>query len=134
MRPDADTRFNANSIGIIYSLLLAYISYGEKMIINKIPIVDDDPDVCKGMELRLKADHYDIFFATDAVSTLSQAHKHEPNLIIVDLGLPAGDGFVVIEKLKVWPCPALIPVIVVSAQDLRANKERAHHRFAANAQ
>jgi DNA-binding response OmpR family regulator len=95
------------------------------MGIKTILIVDDDPDVCKGMEVRLKADHYDIFFATDAVSTLSQARKHEPDLIILDLGLPAGDGFAVIEKLKVWPRLALIPVIVVSAQDLRANKARA---------
>ena len=95
------------------------------MAIKKILIVDDDPDVRKGMELRLKVNHYDTFFATDAVSTLSQARKHEPDLIILDLGLPAGDGFVVIEKLKVWPSLALIPVIVVSARDLRANKERA---------
>ena len=69
------------------------------------------------MEVRLKADHYDIFFATDAVSTLSQAHKHEPNLIIIDLGLPGGYGLVMIEKLKVWPCLTLVPVIVVYAQD-----------------
>ena len=36
---------------------------------KKILIVDDDADVCKGMEVRLKANHYDTFFATDAVST-----------------------------------------------------------------
>jgi DNA-binding response OmpR family regulator len=92
---------------------------------KKILIVDDDPDVCKGMEVRLKANHYDTFFATDAISTLRQARKHEPDLIILDLGLPDGDGFVVIEKLKVWPSLAMIPVIVVSALDLRPNKERA---------
>jgi DNA-binding response OmpR family regulator len=92
---------------------------------KKILIVDDDPNVCKGMEVRLKANHYDTFFATDAISTLRQARKHEPDLIILDLGLPDGDGFVVIEKLKVWPSLAMIPVIVVSALDLRPNKERA---------
>ena len=92
---------------------------------KKILIVDDDRDVCKGMEMRLKANHYDAFFATDAVSTLRQARKHEPDLIILDLGLPDGDGFVVIEKLKVWPSLAVIPIIVVSALDVRGNKERA---------
>jgi two-component system KDP operon response regulator KdpE len=92
---------------------------------KKILIVDDDADVCKGMEVRLKANHYDTFFATDGVSTLRQARKHEPDLIILDLGLPDGDGFVVIKKLKTWPSLAMIPIIVVSAQDLRANKERA---------
>ena len=95
------------------------------MGIKKILIVDDDPDACEGMRVRLEANHYDIFFAADAVSTLSQARKHEPDLIILDLGLPAGDGFVVIEKLKVWPSLAVIPVIVVSARDFRVNKDRA---------
>jgi DNA-binding response OmpR family regulator len=92
---------------------------------KKILIVDDDPDICMGMEVRLKANHYETFFSTDAVSTLREARKHEPDLIILDLGLPHGDGFVVMEKLKVWPSLATIPVIVVSAQDVRANKERA---------
>jgi DNA-binding response OmpR family regulator len=92
---------------------------------KKILIVDDDADVRMGMEVRLKANHYDTFFATDAVSTLREARKHEPDLIILDLGLPDGDGFVVIEKLKVWPSLAMIPIIVVSALDLRENKERA---------
>lgn len=87
--------------------------------------MDDDPDICNGMRVRLKANDYDTFFATDAVSALSQARKHEPDLIILDLGLPAGDGFAVIEKLKVWPSLAWIPVIVVSARDLCRNKERA---------
>jgi DNA-binding response OmpR family regulator len=92
---------------------------------KKILIVDDDPDLCNGMEVRLQANHYDTFIATDVVSTLRQARKHEPDLIILDLGLPNGDGFVVMEKLKVWPSLAMIPIIVVSGQDLRANKERA---------
>jgi DNA-binding response OmpR family regulator len=92
---------------------------------KKILIVDDDPDLCNGMEVRLQANHYDTFIATDVVSTLRQARKHEPDLIILDLGLPNGDGFVVMEKLKVWPSLAMIPIIVVSGQDLRPNKERA---------
>jgi DNA-binding response OmpR family regulator len=92
---------------------------------KKILIVDDDADVRLGMEVRLKANYYDTFCASDAVSTLREARKHEPDLIILDLGLPNGDGFVVIEKLKVWPSLAMIPIIVVSALDVRANKERA---------
>jgi CheY-like chemotaxis protein len=92
---------------------------------KKILIVDDDPELCMGLDVRLKANHYETLFATDAISTLRQARKHEPDLILLDLGLPNGDGFVVMEKLKVWPSLAMIPIIVVSAQDLRANKDRA---------
>ncbi|MGA8765035.1 MAG: response regulator [Candidatus Sulfotelmatobacter sp.] len=92
---------------------------------KKILIVDDDPDVRLGMNVRLKANHYDIFFAADAISSLVEARKREPDLIILDLGLPAGDGFLVMERLKTIPSVAVIPIIVVSARDVRANKDRA---------
>ena len=92
---------------------------------KKILIVDDDADVRQGMHLRLKANHYDTFFAADALSSMVEARKHEPDLIILDLGLPAGDGFVVMERLKSIPSLAVIPIIVVSARDARANQERA---------
>jgi DNA-binding response OmpR family regulator len=92
---------------------------------KKILIVDDDPDVRHGMHVRLKANHYDTFFAADALSSMVEARKHEPDLIILDLGLPAGDGFVVMERFKKIPALAVIPIIVVSARDARANQERA---------
>jgi DNA-binding response OmpR family regulator len=92
---------------------------------KKILIVDDDPDVRHGMHVRLKANHYDTFFAVDALSSVMEARKQEPDLIILDLGLPAGDGFVVMERLKKVPTTALIPIVVVSARDARANRERA---------
>jgi DNA-binding response OmpR family regulator len=92
---------------------------------KKILIVDDDPDVRQGLNVRLKANHYDTFFAGDALSSMTEARKHEPDLIILDLGLPAGDGFLVMERLKAIPALAVIPIIVVSARDVLANKERA---------
>lgn len=92
---------------------------------KKILIVEDDPDVRQGMYVRLMANHYDTFFAGDALSSIAEARKHEPDLIILDLGLPAGDGFVVMERLKSNPYLAAIPIIIVSARDVLANKERA---------
>src|SRR4030081_2688093 len=92
---------------------------------KKILIVDDDPDIRQGMHVRLKANQYDTFFAADAFSGVAEARRHRPDLIILDLGLPAGDGFVVMERFKSIPSLAVIPVIVVSARDVLANKERA---------
>ena len=92
---------------------------------KKILIVDDDPDIRHGMHVRLKANHYDTSFAGDAVSCMTEARKQKPDLIILDLGLPAGDGFVVMERLKEIPALAVIPIIIVSARDIRANQERA---------
>jgi len=91
---------------------------------KKILIVDDDPDLRHGMQVRLKANHYDTFFAVDGLSSMVEARKHEPDLIILDLGLPAGDGFFVLARLKMNPALAAIPVLIVSARGAHANKDR----------
>jgi DNA-binding response OmpR family regulator len=92
---------------------------------KKILIVDDDPDIREGMHVRLKYSGYDTCFANDALSCVSVACEEEPDLIILDLGLPAGDGFLAIEQLKTHRALGLIPIIVVSARDARVNHARA---------
>jgi DNA-binding response OmpR family regulator len=92
---------------------------------KKILIVEDDPDVREGMHVRLKANNYETGFAADALTVMNEARRQQPDLIILDLGLPGGDGFVVMERLKRLPALALIPIIVVSARDVHANRKRA---------
>jgi two-component system KDP operon response regulator KdpE len=93
---------------------------------RKILIVDDNADIRLGMHLRLKANQYETFFAADAFSGVAEARKHRPDLIILDLGLPAGDGFTVMERLKQIPFLAIIPIIVVSARNGLGNQKRAY--------
>jgi DNA-binding response OmpR family regulator len=90
-----------------------------------ILVVDDDPDVRLSLKVRLSIHHYNVIFAEDGVSSIAEVRKHMPDLIILDLGLPAGDGFAVLERLKANESFALIPVIVVSGRDRFANRERA---------
>jgi len=92
---------------------------------KKILIVDDDPDVRHGMQVRLNANGYDTFFAVDALSSITEARKRNPDLIVLDLGLPAGDGFVVMDRLKTHASLAAIPIVVISARDVHANEGRA---------
>jgi DNA-binding response OmpR family regulator len=95
------------------------------MVQKKILIVDDDPDVRLGLQLRLTANHYDVIFAADGVASIAEARKHMPDLMILDLGLPAGDGFSVLERLKVNEKLSSIPVIVLSGRDRVGNWDRA---------
>jgi DNA-binding response OmpR family regulator len=92
---------------------------------KKVLIVEDDADVRLGYHVLLRANHYDTVFAADSLSAISEARKHQPDLIILDLGLPAGDGFIVLERFRTNTNLSVIPVIVVSARDLHGNKERA---------
>ena len=92
---------------------------------KKVLVIEDDADVRLGYQVLLKANHYDTAFAIDGLTAISEANKFQPDLIILDLGLPAGDGFVVLERFRANPRLAVIPVIVVSARDLHGSKERA---------
>jgi DNA-binding response OmpR family regulator len=90
----------------------------------KILIVDDDPDLRKGLNLRLRANHYDTAYATDGFSAIAMAQKERPDLIILDIGLPAGDGFVVLERLQENAALSAIPVIVLTARDPQSTREQ----------
>src|ERR1700685_2477206 len=92
---------------------------------KKILIIEDDPDVRLGYHIRLKANDYDTFFASDALASLAEARKHQPDLIILDLGLPGGDGFVVMERLRSNMYLAVVPVIIVTARDAYPNRDKA---------
>jgi two-component system KDP operon response regulator KdpE len=91
----------------------------------KILVVDDDPDLVKALRLRLRAHDYEIATATDGYSAISSAQKERPDLIILDLGLPVGDGFVVLDRLQASNQLSGIPVIVLTARDPQNNEDRA---------
>jgi two-component system OmpR family response regulator len=92
---------------------------------QKVLIVDDDKDVLRGLGIRLKANGYNVFFAADGISAISAARKEDPEVIILDIGLPAGDGFSVMERLRSLLPVAHIPIIILTARDMPGNKERA---------
>lgn len=89
----------------------------------KILIVDDDPDLRQALRLRLRANHYETVNAGDGYSAIAQAYKEHPNLIILDLGLPAGDGFVVLNRLQEDDKLSTIPVIVLTARDPQGSEQ-----------
>jgi len=88
-------------------------------------IVDDDPDLRQALRLRLRANHYDTLNAADGYSAIAMAYKEHPDMIILDLGLPAGDGFVVLDRLQKDDRLSAIPVIVVTARDPQSSEQRA---------
>jgi DNA-binding response OmpR family regulator len=91
----------------------------------KILIIDDDPDLRRALKIRLQANHYDTVQASDGYAALAVAQKESPNLIILDLGLPAGDGYVVLKRLQDSDALSSIPVIVLTARDPQSNQEKA---------
>ena len=92
---------------------------------SKIMIVDDDPDLRQALRVRLRANNYDTVNAVDGYSAIALAYKEHPDMIILDLGLPAGDGFVVLDRLQKDDKLSTIPVIVLTARDPQSSERRA---------
>jgi DNA-binding response OmpR family regulator len=90
----------------------------------KILIVDDDPELRMALKLRLRANHYETVSAGDGYSAIALAQKERPNLIILDLGLPVGNGFNVLKRLQENDALSHIPVIVLTARDPQSNELR----------
>ena len=81
-----------------------------------ILIVDDDRDLLIGLGLRLRTSGYQVIIAPSAAAAVSLARKQEPDLILLDLGLPGADGFDVLEQLERLRLDH-IPVVVLTARD-----------------
>ena len=78
-----------------------------------ILIVEDDVPVSNLITTTLKAHEYKFLTAKNGESAIMQASTHNPDIALVDLGLPDMDGIEVIEKIRTW---SNMPIIVISAR------------------
>ncbi len=101
------------------------------MSAKKILIIDDDEHLLVGLSAKLKANGYSVVSAMDGVAAVAMTRTESPDLIVLDLGLPAGDGFVFLERLRSLAPHIATPVIVLSARDPSGNKQRAMQAGAA---
>ena len=90
-----------------------------------ILIVEDDEDLARGLRIRLEANGYATIWAADASSGIDKALKEIPDLILLDLGLPDDNGFVMIRKMESMKSLSSIPVIVVTGRSPQVYKEPA---------
>lgn len=90
-----------------------------------ILIVDDDPDAHTITQLALRPLNARFVAAWDGIASVAVARQEPPDLIILDVGLPAGDGFTVLKRLQRIPALARVPTIVLSARDREHNEDAA---------
>ena len=92
---------------------------------KKILMVEDDKRIIAALNVRLRARGYDVCAAYDATLAMTQAIAHQPDLALLDISLPGGDGFVVAERLRGTVATANIPIIFISALKQPGLKEKA---------
>ena len=101
-------------------LPLHYLS-GRWSYMNKplILVVEDDAAVQNLMVTTLKTNEYRYLVATNGESAILEASSHNPDIVLLDLGLPDVDGVQVIEKIRTW---SNMPIIVISARSEDTDK------------
>jgi DNA-binding response OmpR family regulator len=92
---------------------------------RKVLVVDDDRATCAILAAALKGDGRTVLVAYDAMSGFSMAMRERPDLIVLDLSMPAGGGFSIHERMSKIPSLATTPLVVITATDNAVNRERA---------
>jgi len=87
--------------------------------------VDDERDIVKALMIRLQGAGYEVVPAFDGAQGVFMAYKEKPDLIILDIRMPAGDGFSVAQRLKRSTQTLTIPVIFLTGSPEKNAEEKA---------
>jgi len=92
---------------------------------KKILIVDDEKDFVRVLTIRLERTGYQVVVAFDAVQAVTQTVQLKPDLILLDIRMPAGGGLEVLKNIKANDKTFGIPVIALTAISDEPTKEAA---------
>jgi DNA-binding response OmpR family regulator len=85
---------------------------------KKILLVEDDQDAALAVGVMLRRRGFEVTSAADAITAVAVARREHPDLIILDMGLPAGGGDAVLGRLRAVVGTAETPVIVLTGLDI----------------
>jgi len=97
---------------------------------KKILIIEDDEKIAFALSVRLGAHGYPTWIARDGILGLSMAVGNQPDLVLMDIALPTGDGFTLAERIKSH-VPTPTPIIFLTASKSPELRERAQQLGAA---
>jgi two-component system, cell cycle response regulator DivK len=91
----------------------------------RILYVEDNEDNVYMLTQRLTRHGFQVSIASDGVQGIEMAHREKPDLILMDLGLPALDGWTAARQLKQSPDTQDIPILALSAHTMPGDREKA---------
>ncbi|MEH0630579.1 response regulator [Streptomyces stelliscabiei] len=86
---------------------------------TRVLVVEDDPQLVRALIINLQARRYGVDAAPDGATALRLAAARQPDVVLLDLGLPDMDGVEVIKALRAW---TRVPIMVLSARQASEEK------------
>ncbi len=91
---------------------------------KRILIIEDDNNVARALELRIRSACYSTTVASDGYSGVASVARSRPDLVLLDINMPGGNGFTVAERIRAI-APDKIPIVFITASKQREFFERA---------
>jgi DNA-binding response OmpR family regulator len=88
-------------------------------------IADDDMDIVRFVALNLRLEGFEVVVASDGQDALDKARDVQPSLILLDTMMPRMDGYEVCSRLRTEQAGSPIPVIMLTAKSLEADRAMA---------
>jgi two-component system KDP operon response regulator KdpE len=85
----------------------------------RILVVDDEPEIRRFLRASLKTRQHEVLEAESGAMAILQLRAHDPDLMILDLGLPDMEGIEVARRVREW---SQIPIIILTVRSREANK------------
>jgi two-component system, OmpR family, alkaline phosphatase synthesis response regulator PhoP len=92
-------------------------------VTKRILAVDDEPHILKLVAFSLKAKGFEVLEATDGLSAVAVAEAELPDLILMDVMMPAVDGYEACRRIKANPATSAIPVVMLTAKTQLAEQK-----------
>lgn len=87
------------------------------MAAKKILVIDDDEDYTKMLGLQLESKGYEVVVSNDGEEGFGKALTEKPHLILLDIKMPAMDGFTFVRRLKTNEAVKKIPVVILTGYE-----------------
>jgi two-component system KDP operon response regulator KdpE len=87
--------------------------------VTRVLVVDDEPQIRRALATNLRAREYEVDLAESGEEALRLAAAHQPDVVILDIGLPGIDGIEVVRNLRLW---SAAPIIMLSVREDELDK------------
>ena len=86
---------------------------------TRVLVVDDEPPIVRAVAANLRVRGFEVLTASTGEAALTAVETHQPECVVLDLGLPGIDGLEVLRRLRTW---TQVPVVVLTAIDSERDK------------
>ena len=86
---------------------------------TRVLVVDDEPPIVRAVAANLRVRGFEVLTAATGEAALAAVETHQPDCVVLDLGLPGIDGLEVLRRLRTW---TQVPVVVLTAIDSERDK------------